>query len=99
MIEEIEQVEQEEQPRNILVQEGRVGKLRISRYMFDNANADDLMRLMGHFLIVRAEYMFYRDEIEYIAYSPLFGVTDPGEEAPEYLIECDQNGPIRAVKL
>ena len=83
---------------NTLIEEGRVGKFRITRHLMQSADYEKLLEFMSHFLIVRAEDMFIGDYIEYQAYSPLFGVTDPGEEMPQYDIEIHGNGTLQAFR-
>jgi hypothetical protein len=77
--------EQEPLLLDTLRQEGRIGKFRVSRHLLSEMSWSMLQRMMANFFIVRAEQWWTPyDGIEYMAYSPLFGVTDPGEEVPHY---------------
>jgi hypothetical protein len=44
------------------------------------------MAITGRMLIYRAEMMFHRDSVEYIAVSDLFDEVEQGECPPEYFI-------------
>lgn len=71
---------------NRLIEERRVGIFRISTDVLHMQSHEVLLRVFANFIIVRAETLFAERCIEYVAYSPLFGVVDEGEEFPEYEI-------------
>jgi hypothetical protein len=81
-----------------MIEEGRVGCFRLSGELIYFAEPKDLLKLMGNFFIVRAEHLFYSDHIEYVAYSPLFGLTDQGEEVPNYTLLIHSYDCIEAVR-
>lgn len=58
-------------------------------------------RIMGECIITRAECMFDRDAIFYIAISDHFRKIPIGEKAPKYRIiaTMDEEDPIRFVEL
>jgi len=43
-----------------------------------------LLRIFSHFLIIRAEALFYSASIRYCAYSPLFAPVEAQDEPPIY---------------
>ena len=61
----------------------RVGKFRLSRMMIV-ASPEDAMAIMGKVIVVKAETLYYNDEIEYTAMSPLFDENPDNCEPPEY---------------
>ncbi len=62
------------------ITENRVGKLRIRRDFLPELSDSALQFFFGQFVIVRAEYMFVGNYVEYIAYSPLFDVSSSSVE-------------------
>ena len=64
----------------------RKGKFYVSRRIGEMAIDNEWLRecLFSNFVIIRAEYLFYNDQIEYIAYSPLFREVEEGESIPRY---------------
>jgi hypothetical protein len=65
--------------------EKRLGKFTLDLEVFKRW--EELPPLFGNFVIVEARYRYDLRSIEYIAYSGLFDVIDPGVSAPEYLLE------------
>lgn len=45
----------------------------------------DVMAVMSHCLILRAEHHVVQDLVEYVAYSELFEKIEEGYKAPEYI--------------
>jgi len=73
----------------------KLGKFVISNSILQNINAhEDLMRLMGRMIVVRAEQQYHIDGIEFIAMSEYFRELSQGEAAPEYKFTFDY-GEIR----
>jgi hypothetical protein len=69
--------------------ENRIGKFFIARKcIVDNW---DLSYLFKHVIIVRAESLFHKAGIEYVAYSHLFGVNHVGAEPPNYKLILEGN--------
>lgn len=66
--------------------EDRVGKFRLSSDRLKRMSRNELRDFFAHFVIVRAEHLFYCNAIEYTAYSELFDLVDEGESLPDYLI-------------
>lgn len=62
------------------------GKFTITRDLILQGDNRALLKLFSHMIIVRAEYLFMRDAIEYEALSPLFRVVDETEVQPNYVI-------------
>jgi hypothetical protein len=56
----------------------------------------DVLKIMTHTIIVRAEMRFSRDTIEYEALSLLFDEVQEGQIYPRYDIEVDADGTVRA---
>jgi len=78
----------------------RKGRFKVS---IDSTGNDELLlKFMSNFLIVRAEYRYDTEVIEYSAVSELFDPVDEGYEIPEYefIINSEKNGSIdvRAIK-
>lgn len=66
----------------------RIGRFKISRDLIRGDNNEDLLKLFAKTIIMRAEYKFSKDVIEYTALSPLFRVKEASEAIPEYKVEC-----------
>lgn len=82
-----------------LIEKRHVGKFRISRYLLNNSSSAEMLRLMGHFIIVRAEHRFTGDFLEYEGYSPLFDSILEYEIIPEYHILVTSTGKIVAERV
>lgn len=72
----------------------RIGKFVIDRGLFDQAFNNeictkDLQEILSNFLVVRAEMIFYRDSVEYHAYSTLFDVIPEGVDVPVYELQIE----------
>jgi hypothetical protein len=63
----------------------RIGKFTIRKHDLD-ACAGWIQDLMARVIIVKAEFAFERDGIEYTAFCHEFEKIDLGQEAPRYLI-------------
>ena len=61
----------------------RLGKFIINRELVEEY-PKHVQQIMGMCVIYRAEYLMYREAIEYIAISDLFDVLPVGYEAPVY---------------
>jgi len=66
----------------------RIGKFNIQRDLIRGDNNEDLLKLFAKTIIMRAEYKYTKDVIEYTALSPLFRVREAAETIPEYRLEC-----------
>lgn len=66
----------------------QIGKFKIDDDDIKN-HPDIVRRILFHTIIVRAEYMFYSNQIEYVAYSKKFDKVPIGEEPPEYDIQVN----------
>ncbi len=68
----------------------KLGKFVISNSILQNINAhEDLMRLMGRLIVVRAEQQYHLNGIEFIAMSEYFKEVPEGELTPEYRFTFD----------
>lgn len=67
----------------------RVGKFSISRDMIENG-PELVKQILGKCVVVRAEMMFDRDAIEYIAFCDEFDEVYLGSRPPSYAIECSK---------
>ncbi len=62
-------------------------KRRLGRFLMKRdylARWEELLPLMGNFVVVDTRFRYDCDAIEYMAYSPLFEEIADGMEAPEY---------------
>lgn len=66
--------------------EHRLGRFILPHWDMKNWESD-LLPIMGNFVIVECRPRFDLHATEYLAYSPLFEVTEDFEAAPEYEIE------------
>jgi len=62
------------------------GRFSISRQLMREEQKENILKVFSNMVVVRAEYMFVRDEIEYEAMSPLFRTVKSGEILPTYKI-------------
>ena len=69
---------------NALVRENRIGRFSISRRLL--LTSKRLCALFGTMIVVRADSDFYRDSVDYIAYSAIFPAIEHGAEPPKYHI-------------
>ena len=61
----------------------RMGKFTLSAGDVQEGSPD-VLRVMAKCAIGRAEMLFYRDVVEYVAVSEMFRELDPGEIVPSY---------------
>ncbi|MDF9409940.1 MAG: hypothetical protein A4E52_00595 [Pelotomaculum sp. PtaB.Bin013] len=66
----------------------RIGKFKLQMDLIRGDNNEDLLKLFAKTIIMRAEYKYTKDVIEYTALSPLFRVKEAAETIPEYRVEC-----------
>jgi hypothetical protein len=87
-------------PRELspIIKERRIGRFRIGRDCIDY-EAEYVKSLMGNFVILRAEFLSYSGYIEYHAYSPLFKPCPQGQISPLYLIQVENDGEVKAIKI
>jgi len=67
----------------------RRGRFNVSRDLID-APSHILFEFFKNFIIVRAEFMYDSDSIEYIAVSWLFSPIEKGIETPDYNFEITE---------
>jgi hypothetical protein len=77
----------------------RRGTFEITRELIEDA-PDEIQKVMGQTVIVRAESLFYNNSIQYHGYSSLFREVAEGEETPRYIFEATKNedGEINEIK-
>jgi hypothetical protein len=81
-----------------VLKDERIGKFEIGAdYIEEPAKRASLFKLSSYMILLRAESMFYKNAIEYVAISPLFEVWHEGEIVPEYEILFD-HGQIHAIR-
>ena len=70
----------------------RVGTFTIARKYIDQAPAD-VLAVMAKVIVVRMEYLYQQDAMEYTALSPEFEELEPGTKPPCYSVEIsvDEN--------
>jgi hypothetical protein len=90
--------EQEPLLLDTLRQEGRIGKFFIGSHLLREIPWEMAQKAMANFFVVHAEqWCMARDGIEHMAYSPLFGVTDPGDEVPYYNLTWEEGYALAGV--
>lgn len=62
------------------------GKFSIDTYAIEH-DPKQVMKIMSHMIVVRAEHLYMSKRIEYIAISDLFDSLNVGEQIPDYIIE------------
>ena len=81
----------------------RKGKFEIHRDLIRKGDSGKLLKVFASMVIVRAEYNFIRDSVQYEALSPLFRETEDNEVLPEYTINIteikDDDGGITDVVI
>ena len=65
----------------------RYGKFEVSMALIED-NPKEVNRIFEGLVVTRAEHLFHKDTIEYIAWSPYFRECEVGEEIPEYMAMC-----------
>lgn len=72
----------------------RVGKFYIEKDWIDNSQSELVeMFYQLKIIVIRAEYIFHRRCMEYIAYSPSFREVNPREDMPIYkMVSSDTKG-------
>lgn len=70
--------------------ENRLGRFKILREVFKDWQ--ELLPLMGNFVVVEARYAYDFNGIYYMAYSPLFDICPEYCECPEYDIKITLDG-------
>jgi|GEM_PF-4626289 len=78
--------------------ERKIGIFEIDRVTILR-NSDLAKHILENMLVVRAESLFYKDAIEYVAYSDLFELIDYNIQTPRYKMEVDENAIVKAVKI
>lgn len=68
----------------------RIGRFYISRSLIDS-DPTAVQRIMARCIVVRAEILWHRDDIEYVAISGLFEKNSYHLVAPEYRILLDKD--------
>ena len=75
----------------------RIGRFCVSHYLVEQ-HWEKLLPLMSKVFVVRAESLYARDCIEYVALSPEFAEASFDVVTPEYEVRCFQDegdGPFR----
>jgi hypothetical protein len=79
----------------------RIGRFKVSKPFLDRWM--DVIHMMGNFVVVRADWRWDAEVVEYLAYSPLFDECPKECVAPEYnIIVAEENmmpATIKAVRL
>lgn len=70
----------------------RIGKFYVSRPLIEE-DVDHIIEVLDllKFVPYRVEMLEYRDEFEYVGYSPKFKKIELGEIVPEYIIKTVVN--------
>lgn len=61
----------------------RLGSVTVSKFMVE-ANPDIVMKAFSDAIVVRCEFMFHSNELEYIICRSEFDVVSPGSYPPKY---------------
>ena len=67
-----------------IIEENRAGKFRLSRQLIQDAESELLMTLFAKTIVLRTDYNYPADYIEYEAYSPMFEPCDRHCVPPYY---------------
>jgi len=76
----------------------RYGKFSVSGGMLNPLGEGYLTRVMGACIVLRAEYFYANDRIEYMAYSFKFREISEGEIIPEYQFSFAQDGEMLVIE-
>lgn len=78
------------------VEENRLGKIEVYDMFFTHETDETLKKMFEDLIIIRAEQLFHKRSIEYIAYSKKFRICEPDHEPPRYNMICsrEKNKPI-----
>ena len=66
------------------------GKFLVTVPLIEN-NPEEIGNTFRGVIIIRAEYMFHNNTIEYIGWSPHFRELERGQITPEYSAECTRH--------
>lgn len=77
----------------------RIGKFTISKHMIDECPLQ-VLAVMKDMIIIRAEFLYYSDEVEYVGIHPSFEVKPDGEVPRSYTadIKARSDGTVDSVK-
>jgi len=80
------------------MRDNRIGKFTLNRHMVDEC-PDQARAVLRDMLVLRAEAMWHRNEIEYIAAHPAFETLGLNAEPPKYVAEirCRADGAVERV--
>lgn len=76
----------------------KIGKFSISHELV-HFSPEEIKKVMGECVILRAEFMYASGHFEYVAISDLFEEVPEGCMPPEYLIEVNPQGKLSANKI
>lgn len=66
---------------------------RVGRFVIDKASldacADWIQEIMARIIVVRADFHFEKDGIEYVAFCHDFKKVDIGQETPRYVVTIE----------
>lgn len=82
---------------NQLMKENRAGTFTINSQLLRWVDHRTLTAVFGHFIIARAEFMFFEQKFLYEALSELFEPVEEGQRIPHYLITIieEVDGSVR----
>ncbi len=92
-------IRNERTPKDLRLRRGKV----FLHEPYINSNPEDILTLLSHFVVVRADNDFMRNGVTYYGYSHLFETAEFGDEIDEYDIILNRNWrgictSIRAIK-
>ena len=65
----------------------RIGKVYISAPLIHGmVDIDEMLKVTSKFVVIRCEYLYHKDEFEYIAFCQEFDEIEQGCEPPTYLV-------------
>ena len=67
-----------------------LGRFKISRELIHGGNHKPIMQVFSNMIPLRTEYLYPSDQLEYIAYSPLFEEVSEGSGPIDYKITCTE---------
>lgn len=98
-ITEVEKIAEADENRPAIKREWRVGRFAIPRDIIDDCDLDEVAGIFAamNFVPFRAELLYTGQQFEYVGYSSLFDVVEPGNIAPVYqlnLSRTEEGSPV-----
>ncbi len=76
----------------------RIGRLKISQVVIESVNYESLVNILKDFIVVRCEFFYATQELEYTAISKYFEAIGMGCIPPEYTFTISKVGKEHIIK-